>query len=197
LVFGGGFAIAQHIHAHQKPSLTPSQPGATINQVKAALLTSADLAGIDTNLKSADVQVTAPTSCTRRNAPVIPSAGVTRLFGDISNNLILVESIAAFKSSSDAHTYLVVSARYIGCRLTSASISDISSQLNGLCNESRAWEATFENNKFTYSAYLGAARCGRDVVAFQFQTPQGSTYDNVNNLLSGMELAVPKVEALP
>jgi hypothetical protein len=110
----------------------------------------------------------------------------------------MFERIMVFDSPSDAHADFKVSSAKAQCGLTPGqySFSDVSSQLNGLCNESYAAKVADSVNGVPVSDYLGIVRCGRILIGFQFATAQESSYDNVNNLVSGMEIAVPKLQGL-
>jgi hypothetical protein len=204
LIFGGGgVAIALHINTPKpsptpintppKPSPTPSPEGPTVDQVRAALLTSSDLASIDTNLMSVDLQMTGCNKVT-----VNDKIDLTRQYRDIAHGLILLDRISIFSSSSDAHIALNEASSGIACSLVEPySLSNISSQLSGLCDESDAWKATYtQSNNVVLSNYFGIVRCGRAFAIFEVVTEQGSSFDNVNNLVTGMEIAVPKVEEL-
>ena len=111
---------------------------------------------------------------------------------------LLVDYIETFDSPSATHLALLLSSSEVACSLPKPySLSDISSQINGLCDDGRAWKATFRNkyNKIVVN-YLGTVRCGRALVSFEVNAFKGSSFDESFNLVDGLEIAVPKVEAL-
>jgi hypothetical protein len=201
----GGSAVVININVPGKPSPTPSpqtstpqtpatQP-LTVDQVRAALLTPADLVNIDPNLTYQDIAVPSAVSCAA--ATVKPLINVIRQYTD-GTVLKLADEIEVYSSANAAHTALAQDAQQITCSLTEPySISNISSQLNGMCAENDAWQYSQVNNNGTdVSGYLGAVRCGRALVIFFVATVQGSSWDNTSTLVNGMEIAVPKVQSL-
>lgn len=167
----------------------------TVSEVRAALLEPSDLASIDTNLIAADVAEPVSTSCPDYSANLIVSA--YRQYED-GNNITLNEGIEIFKSPSVAHTAFVIDVRNATCDLPSSfSSSNISSQLSSYCNETTAIAVTAHlGNNVVLSNYLEQVRCGRMIVFFSFGTPEGSQFDNEDNLNTGMEIALPKAQAI-
>ena len=193
LIFGtSGFAIVHYFH--RNPAPTP-----TVSQVRAALLTSSDLASIDTNLIANDEALISPISCNNNKVTPGQKVGLTRVFKD-GSNLWLTESIGVFDSPGDAHTDFESSLKGMACSLVAYphALSNISTQLNGLCDEHSAWKAAVTlNNGVIDSAYFGLVRCGQFLVNFQLLAVQGSSYDSESNFVSGMQLALPKIQGLP
>ena len=211
LIFGGGGIVLAlrgntpakpspaPANTSRKPSPTPTLQGWTLSQVKGALLTVSDLTTMDANLTSVDVQtpVRSTGSCHVQNK-IRYIFFLTRRFIDNKKPAELVDYIETFDSPSAAHLALLLSSSEVACSLPKPySLSDISSQINGLCDDGRAWKATFRNkyNKIVVN-YLGTVRCGRALVSFEVNAFKGSSFDDSFNLVDGLEIAVPKVEAL-
>jgi len=174
---------------------TSNQQILTPGQAKAALLTSSDLAGIDTNLTYNDVTFPRPGSC--KPAVVKPVINVSREFSDAAV-LQLDNEIEIYNSPNDARMAFVQDAQQVTCSFTSQySISSISSQLAGMCDESSAWAVkTVNSNDVKVSGYMGMVRCGRALAFFDVGTSRGSSFDTSSTLVRGMEVAVPKVQNL-
>ncbi len=205
LIIGGGAAVVININVSGKVSPTPNPPTPnpstptpqtlTVDQVKAALLMPPDLASIDPNLTYKDVALPRSGSCTA--ATVKPVINVSREFND-GTTLILGDEIEIYSSANAAHTALTWDAQNIACSFTSpVSVSNISSQINGMGNEDNAWNVTYANdNNVNVSSYLGIVRCGRALAIFLVATSQGSSFDKPDTLVNGIEVAVPKVQSL-
>jgi hypothetical protein len=175
----------------------PSSPGSpTVSEVRAALLKPSGLASIDPKLIAADVAEPVSTSCPDYSANLI--VGAYRQYRD-GNDITLDKGIEIFKSPSVAHTAFVIDARDATCHLPSSfSSSNISSQLPSYCNETTAIAVTAHlGNNVALSTYLEQVRCGRMIVFFYFGTPERSRFDNNDNLNIGMEIALPKAQAIP
>lgn len=180
----------------QAPNTQTSAPQTlTVDQVKAALLMPTDLASIDPNLTYKDVALPRMGSC----APAIvkPLINVSREFTD-GINLTLGDEIEIFSSANAAHVALAQDSQQATCSLTPPySTSNISSQLNGMCAENYAMNVTEVNdNNADVSGYFGIVRCGRALVFFSVAALRGSSFDSSNNLVNGMEIAIPKVQSL-
>jgi len=203
---GGGAAIAANTDGRHTPSPTPtvsfsrspenpspSPQSLTRDTVKAALLQPSDLAIIDNGLVPADLQPPASESC--RNNSVGHYIGLLRVFQE-GTTLILEEQVEIFRSSADAHTAFSEDASQIACTFPAgSSTSDISSLLNGLCDESTAVKAQYinSNNQVPISGYQGEVRCGPALISFSLGTPSGSPFDYESNFVKGTAIAVPKV----
>jgi hypothetical protein len=128
---------------------------------------------------------------------VKPAFNVNREFKD-GTTLLAEDGVQLFKSSNDAHTALEEDSQYVTCSFTGVeSVSNISGELRGICDESAAWKITsINNNGTTVSSYLGVIRCGRALTIFGLGTPQGSSFDKDYNFDTGIEATVPKVTKL-
>jgi hypothetical protein len=196
LIFGGG-GIALYIKHIASPAA--NSKALTVEQVRDALVTSADLAIIDQNLVTADKQVPARGSC--KTTTVQAAIQLYREFTSPTSALAMTEEITIFHSSNDAHEAFLEYSKYDGLTCPSSpmptSTSNISSQIGRLCEESNAWKSTETNGNVTGSAYNGMARCGAALVSFVLVTLQGSSFDDANNLANGMEISVAKLQELP
>jgi len=68
---------------------------------------------------------------------------------------------------------------------------------SGMCAENYAMNVTEVNdNNADVSGYFGIVRCGRALVFFSVAALRGSSFDSWNNLVNGMEIAIPKVQSL-
>lgn len=193
ITLGGSAALAvKHFTSHKGPA-APSAHGISVSQARGALLTSSDLASMDKNLISSDVAFPSYGSC---NFKVQPAIDVDRKFTD--TGLALSDAVEIYGSSTTAHMAFAEDARQIACSFTTQySISDISSQLHGICSESAAWRITDATSSATISNYAGVVRCEQAVAIFTVSTVQGSSFDNENSFLTGMETAVAKIQELP
>lgn len=173
----------------------PNQGQLTSAAALAALLPSSDLASIDTNLTAKNVALPVAGSCKVHS--MNRTVNVDREYVD-SSVLILLEGIEIFKSAGDAHSSLVQDSQSPTCSFTSLlSFRNISSQLDGLCNEGFAIGVTSVNDlSATVSSYLGEVRCGRALVSFGLVSLLGSQFDNVNDLFTGMEVAQHRFQAI-
>jgi hypothetical protein len=194
ITLGGSATVAVKYFSHNSQSLT-------IGQVRGALLTSTDLAIIDKNFASGDIQYSkSPNSC--KPTTVADTMGWARTFEDICSYLEMEEAILVFKSSNDAKIGLseIPGPECAFTKLTRSSISnvtDISNQLTGLCADGKAWSLTLNNGTSAFAVYSGATLCGRVLVFIDMVAPQGSSYDDAANFGTAFGLAVPKVEQLP
>lgn len=187
-------ALVKHFTSHKAPSALSPQ-GLTVNQVRAALLTSSDVSSIDKNVTSEDVALPMSSSCDRYT--VNPTINVAREFKD-DGSLILAEQIEMYTSSEGAHVALGEDVQRVKCSFASDySVSDISSQLRGMCDESVAWATKDKPGGNAVSSYYGIIRCGRAIVNLAVATPERSSFDSEGSLVTGMELAIPKVQDLP
>jgi hypothetical protein len=204
LITLGGTAAVVVKHFASHGSL--SSQTLTVDQVRSALLTSSDLAIIDKNLASGDLQYPASGKGSCKPTTVKNTIGLSRTFLDksnISNILIMGEEVGIYNSPSDAHIAISEASQAPACsfadnqQFSVSNISDISDRLAGMCTDAKAWEITVTDDNVTFSVYDGMARCGRAVVTCIIEVPQGSLFDNAVNLVEGMGLAVPKIEQLP
>jgi len=194
LIFGssGGFSAIIH-------HLFPASPkGPTVNQVKAALLTSSDLAAVDKNLKSLIFLAPSSASCNRDKVTAGPGFELSKEFFDKPRKLDMIETVVVFDSAGHADADFKVATAQAACGLTPGqySSSDVSSQLNGLCDDRYALKVLESTRGVDVSYYFGMLLCSRIILFFQFQTAPRSPYDNVSNLVFGMEVAAPKLEGL-
>ena len=120
---------------------------------------------------------------------------MSRRFVNLKEIVQFDSSILTYATPSDAHIAFNVSSKEAACPDSGwYSISGISSQANGLCQEGGAWKATYKS-KYVY--YIGIVRCGRVFLSFEVETNMGSDFDDSFNLVEGMEIAIPKVKELP
>jgi hypothetical protein len=203
ITLGGAAAVVvKHFASHA----SLSSQTLTVDQVRSALLTSSDLAIIDKNLASGDLQYPASGKGSCKPITVKNTIGLSRTFLDksnISNILIMGEEVGIYNSPSDAHIAISEASQAPACsfadnqQFSVSNIFDISNRLAGMCTDAKAWEITVNDNNVTFSVYYGMARCGRAVVTCIIEVPQGSLFDNAVNLVECMGLAVPKIEQLP
>jgi hypothetical protein len=186
LIFGGGsvLVVMKHFASHKAPL--------TIAQVTGALLASSDLAVIDKNLTSADIQFPGHDSCEKLT--VAGTAYAARALVD-KDNIEFYEQIEAFSSANDAHIGFGELSRAVPCSLN-GQFSDISSGTRGLCEEGGAWHRDASSNNKNYSVYLAIMRCGRTMISIIVLTYKDSSFDNTNNLFTSLDIAVPKVREL-
>jgi hypothetical protein len=196
ITLGGSVTVAVRYLSHNSQSLT-------IGQVKGALLTSTDLALIDKNFVSGDVQYSKSSSNTCKSATVVPTMGWARTFVDKASTLEIEEDILVLKSSNDAEIGLSEipgpQCSYANQpEMSISNVTDISNKITGLCAGGKAWASTVTSGGTTaFSFYSGAVRCGRAIVLLHLYTLQGSSYDYAENFVTAFGLAVPKVEQLP
>jgi hypothetical protein len=200
VTLGGSAAIAIK---HFTPHGSVSSQSLTVGQVKAKVLTTSDLAIIDKNLTAGDVQYGNGNYGSCKPSATRSVIGWSRTFTDAANGVVMWEAVLIYNSFNDAHAALKVVSQSPACsyerqaQYSVTNLSDISSRLAGLCADGRAWTWTLSGDNFAASIYYGTVLCGRAAVSFGTEVRPGSSFDNVGSLVTGMGIAVPKVEALP
>ena len=175
----------------------------TVGQAESSLLASSDLAIVDPNIKSSNIEFpgSGETCTTMKPLTVNHSIETQKLFIDKSSSatgLFLLEVIQVYASSSDAQTAFGETAKVITCTflMTKYPPSNISSGVSDLCAETSAWEKTDPYNIADFSEYKAIVRCGRVIATITFATPTGSSLDNETDFHLCMEIAVPKIQQL-
>lgn len=197
---GTGRTIPADSHDPAATAVPPasSPPRLTAEAVKGALLTSAELAAIDSSLKASDIQApgaSSPLSASCDDGTTYPADAPSRLFED-GSTLAIVEQINEFRSDKAAEGAFGIDSKTLTCGLQSAD--NISDEVNGLCDQSYAAEAAETRAGFYPAAlYAGVIRCGRLVVFVMLETPDDAAFDQTGKFAILAEIAVPKVEALP
>jgi hypothetical protein len=179
---------------HRTVSGSHSQ-GLTVNVVRQALLDSAELATIDSSLKQSDLQPSAAPSAVCKNDTTYPIYNPARWFND-GDALDMLEEIDSFPTQKSAQIAFSIDSKALPC--TFHSVSNISSQIAGLCDEGYAVEDLVSHQGYLTAAnYSGFLRCGRFVLALSLETPLDDTFDQVGKFALYAQIAVPKVQALP
>lgn len=184
LTFGGGSVAVAIKH------FTSHRPLLTLAQVKGVLLVPSDLAALDKNFTSADIEFPANNTCGK--ITVHGTAYAARAFFDKGNDIALYQQIETFSSENDAHTALGELTDEIRC--SRPQPSDISGGMSRLCNEDKAWQQ--QASAGNYSRYAGLMRCGRTIVSIIVAAAQGSSFDSKGTLFITSDIAMTKVQTL-